>query len=166
VVRIILGILGMLGAVAVLFVGVGFLQADSLVGSLDPAARGSIPGNLRFDAEERDYTIAFNARRPESLVADARCLVTHDDTSTDTLRGDRQGVSVTGETIGEFEGKGGPTAVACSFVERGPDTVARIVVTPQREWIRTVGFVLIGAAVVGILVSFALILFGIRARSA
>jgi hypothetical protein len=165
-VRIVLGIVGILGSVGVLVLGVGFLQADTLIGSLDPVARLTAPGSARFDAEERDYTVSFNVRRPESLVNDARCTITHPNESVTRIRGDRQSVSVAGETIGEFEGRGGPTTVACSFAERGPNTVARIVVAPQREWIRIVGFVLIGAGVVGILVSVALILFGVRARQA
>ena len=45
------------------------------------------------------------------------------------------------------------------------NVAARIVITPQREWIRIAGFVLIGAGVAGILASVALILFGVRARS-
>jgi hypothetical protein len=74
---------------------------------------------------------------------------------------------VTGETIGEFEGRGGPTTVECTFVERDLENVAaRFVVQPQREWVRTVGFVLIGAGIAGLLVSVALILSGMRARSA
>jgi hypothetical protein len=69
-------------------------------------------------------------------------------------------------TIGEFEGRGGPTTIACTFVERDNDNLtARMVIAPQREWIRTIGFILIGAGVFGILGSVALILFGVRARS-
>jgi hypothetical protein len=166
VVRIILGIVGVLAATGVAILGAGFLAAEQTVGSLDPAARGSIPGTLRFDADERDYTVAFNTHRPESLVNDARCTITHPNEFVTRIRGDRQKVSLAGETIGEFEGQGGATTVDCTFVERDLDNVAaRIVITPQREWIRIAGFVLIGAGVAGILASVALILFGVRARS-
>ena len=165
-VRIVLGIVGILVATGVVFLGGGFLAADTTVGSLDPAARGSIPGSVRFDADERDYTVAFNIRRAESLVNDARCTVTHPDESVTRIRGDRQKVSVGGETIGEFEGRGGVTTVDCTFVERDLENIStRFVVTPQREWIRTIGFVLIGVGIFGILASVALILFGLRARS-
>ena len=165
-VRIVLGIVGVLAATGLAFLGAGFLAVENTVGSLDPAARASIPGSVRFDAEERDYTISFNTRRSDALVNDARCTITHPDESVSRVRGDRQKVSLEGETIGEFEGRGGATTVACTFVERDLDSVAaRIVVTPQREWIRSVGFVLIGVGVAGILGSVALIMFGVRARS-
>jgi len=166
VARIILGIVGILASVGVLALGVGFLSADSLIGSLDPAARITAPGSARFDAEDRDYTVAFNTRQADALVNDARCTITHPNESVTRIRGDRQKVSLSGETIGEFEGRGGPTKVDCTFVERDLENVsARIVVSPQREWIRIAGFVLIAAAVAGILASVALILFGVRARS-
>jgi len=166
VVRIVLGIVGILAAVGVVALGAGFLAVENTVGALDPAARASIPGSVRFDADERDYTVSFNVRRPESLVNDARCTIIHPDEQVTRIRGDRQNVSLHGETIGEFEGRGGPTTVDCTFVERDLDNVAaRIVVTPQREWIRTIGFVLIAAGVAGILAAVALIVFGVRARS-
>ena len=164
-IRIIAGIVGTLVAVGVILVGVGFLQVESTLGALDPAVRASIPGTARFDAEERDYTIAFNARQAESLVRDARCTIAHPDESVTRVRGDIQETAITGETIGQFEGKGGPTAVECTFVERGPDASSRIVVTPQREWIRTVGFIVMGAGVFVLLGSVALIMSGARARS-
>ena len=165
-VRIVLGIVGILAATGVAFLGAGFLAVENTVGSLDPAARASIPGSVRFDADERDYTISFNTHRPDSLVNDARCTVTHPNESVSRIRGDRQNVSLAGETIGEFEGRGGRTRVDCTFVERDLGNVAaRIVITPQREWIRVAAFVLIGAGVAGILASVALILFGVRARS-
>jgi hypothetical protein len=166
VIRIVLGIVGILMSTGVVLLGAGFLSVESTIGALDPAARASIPGTVRFDADDRDYTIAFNSRRPVTLVNDARCTITHPDESVTRIRGDRQKVSLAGETIGEFEGRGGSTTVECTFVERDLDNVAaRIVITPQREWIRVVGFLFIGAGVVGILSSVALILFGLRART-
>lgn len=165
-VRIVLGIVGILGAAGLIAIGVGLLQAESTLGGLDPAARLTAPGSVRFDAEERDYTVAFNSRRPETLVNDARCTITHPDESVTRIRGDRQNVSISGETIGEFEGRGGSTTAECTFVERDLENVgANLVITPQREWIRIIAFVVIGASVFVILVSTALILFGMRARS-
>ena len=149
----------------IVFVGVGFLQVESTLGALDPAVRTPILGAARFDADERDYTIAFNARQVEALVRDARCTITHPDESVTRVRGDVQETAITGETIGQFEGKGGPTTVECAFVERGPDASSRIVVTPQREWIRTVGFIVIGAGVFVLLGSVALLLSGAHART-
>ena len=165
-IRIVLGIVGILVSAGVVFLGAGFLSVESTIGALDPAVRAPIPGTVRFDAEDRDYTIAFNSRQPEALVRDARCTVTHPDESVTRIRGDRQKVSLRGETIGEFEGRGGSTKVDCTFVERDLENVgSRIVITPQREWIRIAGFVLIGAGVVGILISAALVMFGARGRA-
>lgn len=165
-IRIVLGIVGILVAVGLVVLGAGFLAAESTVGALDPAARGNAPGSVRFDAEQRDYTVAFNMRQADTLVNDARCAITHPDESVTRIRGDRQKVALTGETIGEFEGRGGTTTVECTFVERDLENIsARFVVSPQREWIRLAGFAAIGAGVFGLLVSVALILFGVRGRS-
>src|SRR5215217_7281577 len=165
-VRIVLGIVGVLAATGVLILGAGFLSVENTVGGLDPAARGSVPGSVRFDAEERDYTVAFNTRQADSLVNDTRCTVTHPNESVTRIRGDRQSVAEEGKTIGEFEGRGGTTTVECTAVERDLDNLsARFTVAPQREWIRIVGFTLIGAGIVGILVGVALILLGARARA-
>jgi hypothetical protein len=48
--RIILGAVGLLCAVGVLVLGAGFITVETTLGGLDPVARGSIPGSLRFDA--------------------------------------------------------------------------------------------------------------------
>jgi hypothetical protein len=57
--------------------------------------------------------------------------------------------------------------VECSFVERDLQRVsARFYVSPQREWLRTFGFVLIGLGVVGVLASAFLLVTGIRSRAA
>jgi hypothetical protein len=166
VIRIILGIVGILLSTGAVILGAGFLSAENAIGGLDPEGRGSIPGSVRFDADERDYTVAFNTRQPETRVNDARCTITHPNESVTRIRGDRQAVAEEGVTIGEFEGQGGTTTVECTLVERDLDNIAaRFTVAPQREWIRIVGFVFIGAGVAGILLSVVLILFGTRARS-
>jgi hypothetical protein len=103
----------------------------------DAVAAGRAPGKLRFDAGRKRYVIALSAkpggildgltrterrrrfRVRESDASEARCTIAHTGGSTSRVRGDRQGVSETvGNvyvTVGEFDGKGGPTTIACRF---------------------------------------------------
>ncbi len=103
----------------------------------DAVAEGRAPGTLRFDAGAKRYVIALSAkpdgffdglsrterrrkfRVREGDASEARCTVAHPGGSTSRVRGDRQTVSETVgnvyATVGEFEGKDGPTTVACRF---------------------------------------------------
>jgi hypothetical protein len=100
-------------------------------------AEGRAPGALRFDAEDTRYVIALSAkpdgifdglsrferrqkfRITEGEVAKTRCTIAHPGGSTSRVRGDRQTVRETVgnvyATVGEFDGKGGTTTVACRF---------------------------------------------------
>ena len=103
-------------------------------------AAGRAPGALTFDAKRERYTIALSAELDGSLgsllglsrterrrrfrvregeASDARCSIAHPDGTRGRVRGDRQTASTTVATsyatVGEFEGKGGRTTVACRF---------------------------------------------------
>jgi hypothetical protein len=100
-------------------------------------AAGRAPGTLSFDADRKRYVIALSAkpdgffdglsrterrrrfRVREGEVSDTRCTIALPGGSTSRVRGDRQTVSETVgtvyATVGEFDGKGGPTKVACRF---------------------------------------------------
>jgi hypothetical protein len=163
--RIVLGILGILAAVGLIVVGALLLAADQGLGAVDAAAEGRTPGTARFDAEDRDYTVSLGSRAREGVQHDARCTVTRADGSTVRLRGDRGGVSINNKTIGEFAGVAGPTAVECAIDERAFNrTSVRFYVAAQREWLRTLGFVVLGAGIVVLLGAVALLLMGVRSR--
>jgi hypothetical protein len=132
-------------------------------------ADGRAPGELRFDAADKRYVIALSApieglfdglrdgltrterrrryRVYEGEQADARCTITHPDGSSQNVRGDRQTISesvgVSYLTVGEFEGKGGPTTVACRF-DPAEDALGNVKETPlmvhESSTIRYVGW--------------------------
>jgi hypothetical protein len=167
VLRIVLAVVGILVGVGVLIAGAGALYVEQASGAFLNAGEGRAPGEVRFVAEDRDYTVHLGSGATDSLRNDARCTVRRGNESVVKLRGDRGGVSVSGRTVGTFQGVPGTTRVECTFVERDLDNVsARFYVSPQREWLRTTGFVLIGLGVVVILGSTALIVTGRRPRSA
>jgi hypothetical protein len=154
-------------AVAVVVAGAGALWVEQASGAFFNAAEGRAPGQVRFVAEDRDYTISLGSGATDSLTRDTRCSVRRGNESEVELRGDRTGVSVDGRTVGTFRGVPGSTTVECRFVERIVQRAsARFYVSPQREWLRTTGFVLIGLGVIGILASVVLLLSGIRSRGA
>jgi len=175
------GILGIIFvALPLLAVGVVLLVGSTVAGQLDPEAEGRVPGEVTLDAGEERYVVALGSspgtgtRSERRVFADeanqVRCTVTHPDGSTSELRGDRQGTSIetTGnyQTIGEFDGQGGDTTVACAFTSEtdalGSVNDAPLIVHNKDEQLQYAGFGLIGASVVVILGSVALILWGAR----
>ena len=164
--RIVLAVVGILIGVGVLLAGAGALYVEQASGAFLNAGEARAPGEVSFVAEDRDYTVHLGSGA-DSLRNDARCTVRRGNESVVKLRGDRGTVSVSGRTVGTFQGVPGTTRVECTFVERDLDNVSvRFYVSPQREWLRTTGVVLIGLGVVVILGSTALIVSGVRARSA
>ena len=166
-IRIVLAIVGILVGVGVLLTGAGALYVEQASGAFFNAAEGRAPGQVRFVAEDRDYTVHLGSGATESLQRDTRCTVRRGNESKVELRGDRGNVSVGGRTVGTFQGVPGTTTVDCKFVERNLQRVsARFYVSPQREWLRTLGFVLIGIGVVVIVGSALLIVAATRGRRA
>lgn len=164
-VRIALAIVGILFGVGLAVTGGVALWAEQASGALFNEAEGRAPGTVTFAAEDRDYTVHLGSGARSGLQNDTRCTVTRANESVVELRGDRGGVSVGERTVGTFRGLAGTTRVQCAFVERNLQRAsARFYVAPQREWLRTAGFVLIGLGVVGILLSTLLLLSGIRSR--
>ena len=120
----------LVGAVLAGFVGNAMVRKDAV-------AAGRAPGTLSFDAEEKRYVIALSAkpdgifdglsrterrrrfRVRDSDASEARCTIAHPGGAGSRVRGDRQTVSETVgnsyATVGEFDGKGGPTRIACRF---------------------------------------------------
>jgi hypothetical protein len=120
----------LIGAIVAGIAGNAMLRKDAV-------AAGRAPGTLSFDADSKRYVIALSAkpdgifdgltrterrrrfRVREGDASEARCTIAHPGGSTSRVRGDRQGVSETVgnvyATVGEFDGKGGPTKVACRF---------------------------------------------------
>lgn len=116
---------------------IGVAVAGSFQLRNSAVTEGRAPGTLRFDAEPRRYTVALSAkpdgifdglsrteRRQKFRVHDsdasqARCTVTHPGGGTSRVRGDRQTVRESfGNvyiTVGEFDGRAGPTTVDCRF---------------------------------------------------
>jgi hypothetical protein len=120
----------LIGAIAAAVIGTGVVRKNA-------AAEGRAPGTLRFDSGRERYVVALSAkpdgifdglsrterrrrfRVHESDVSQARCTIGHPDGSTSNVRGDRQTISESignvYATVGEFDGKGGTTTVACRF---------------------------------------------------
>ena len=121
----------LLGAIVLAVGGNYQLRANAL-------SEGRAPGRLSFDAERERYVIALSAKPDGNLfdglsrterrrkyrvrdsdASEARCTITHPDGSTESVRGDRQTVreSVGNVyiTVGEFDGRGGPSSVDCRF---------------------------------------------------
>lgn len=164
--RIVLGALGILIGIGVVALGAGALWSEQAVSAFLNAGEGRSPGTVRFTAEDRDYTVVLGSGGNGPLTRDSRCTVTRANESVVKLRGDRTRVQVNERTIGEFQGIPGTTTVECTFVERDLDLVsARFYVAPQREWLRTLGFVGLGGGVLVILMSVFLILAGVRSRA-
>ena len=117
----------------------------------DAVATGRAPGTLSFDADRKRYVIALSAkpdgffdglsrterrrrfRVRESDASEARCTIAHPGGSTSRVRGDRQTVSETVgtvyATVGEFDGRGGPTRIACRF-DPPKDLLGTVTETP------------------------------------
>lgn len=120
----------LIGAIAASVLGTASLRNNAV-------AEGRAPGTLSFDAADKRYVIALSAkpdgifdgltrterrrkfRVRESDVSEARCTIAHPGRSTSKVRGDRQTISenvgTVYATVGEFDGKGGTTTVACRF---------------------------------------------------
>ncbi len=131
--RVLAGSLGLvLVALPLLVGGLVVAIASSAWNAGDPEASGRVPGSMSLDAEDgRKYVVAlgnglFNepGRRRgfnETVATDIRCTITHADGSIDTVRGDRQGSSVSRHnyaTVGTFHGKGGETVVDCTSTSK------------------------------------------------
>ncbi|WP_182377919.1 hypothetical protein [Nocardioides sp. WS12] len=178
--RVLVGSLGLLLlALPLLAGGLVVAIASSAWNAGDPEGEGRVPGSMSLDAEDgRKYVVAlgnglFNepGRRRgfnETVATDIRCTITHPDGSTDKVRGDRQGSSVSRHnyaTVGTFQGKGGETSVDCTSTSKDlfgeerdlPMIVHDINGTWRWVWIG----LLIAGAVVGLL-SGALLASGIR----
>ena len=120
----------------------------------DAVATGRAPGTLSFDADRKRYVIALSAkpdgffdglsrterrrrfRVRESDASEARCTIAHPGGSTSRVRGDRQTVSETVgtvyATVGEFDGRGGPTRIACRF-DPPKDLLGTVTETPLMD---------------------------------
>ena len=120
----------LIGVIAAAFLGTASLRNNAV-------AEGRAPGKLSFNADSKRYVVALSAkpdgifdglsrterrrrfRVRESDVSEARCTIAHPGGATSRVRGDRQTISETVgnvyATVGEFDGKGGPTTVACRF---------------------------------------------------
>ncbi len=120
----------LVGAIVATVAGTYLLRNDAV-------ATGRAPGTLSFDADKTRYVIALSAkpegffdglsrterrrrfRVRESDASEARCTIAHPGGASSSVRGDRQTVSetvgTTYATVGEFDGKGGPTRIACRF---------------------------------------------------
>jgi hypothetical protein len=165
-VRIILAVVGFLLGAAVVAVGGGALYVEQASGAFFNSGEARAPGEVRFVAEDRDYIISLGSGATDSLTRDTRCTVRRGNESVVKLRGDRGAVQIDGRTVGTFQGIPGSTTVECTFVERDLELVsARFYVAPQREWLRTTGFVFIGFGVLILLGSTLLLVSGIRSRA-
>ena len=134
----------LIGAIVASVAGTYLLRKDAVVA-------GRAPGTLSFDADDRRYVIALSAkpdgffdglsrterrrkfRVRESDASEARCTIAHPGGSTSRVRGDRQTVSETVgtvyATVGEFDGRGGPTRIACRF-DPPKDLLGTVTETP------------------------------------
>ncbi len=138
-----------------LLAAIAFAVGGHLYSRANATADGRAPGELKFVAADKRYVIALSApvdglfdglrdglsrterrqrfRVYEGEQADARCAITHPDGSTQSIRGDRQtvgeSVGVSYLTVGEFEGKEGPTTVACRF-DPAKDALGNVKETP------------------------------------
>jgi hypothetical protein len=98
-------------AAAVVVVGRG-------VGSIDPIAESTTPGELSFDAGEQKYEIMLVRRRGDNRVIaeEVRCEVRFADGTSRTVDGDA-GATTTRiantEVVGEFDAIEGDTTVSC-----------------------------------------------------
>jgi len=166
VIRIVLAVLGMLLGAGVVALGGGALYVEQASGAFFNSAEARVPGEVRFVAEDRDYIVSLGSGATDSLARDTRCTVRRGNESEVKLRGDIGAVQIDGRTVGTFQGVPGTTTVECTFVERDLDLVsARFYVAPQREWLRTTGFVFIGFGVLILLGSALLLVSGIRSRA-
>lgn len=182
-VRIVLGVLGilflavpMLVAALVIIVGVGKWE------SLDPDAQGRVPGRVTLDADEGStYVVALGTgivnetgggRAFNTDVArDVRCTIRHPDGSEDSIRGDRQGSSVTraGQyaTVGKFEGEGGSTELECFATSKdvfGEERDLPMIVHESNQTLQYVGYGLLVGSVVVVLAGVGLIVWGARGK--
>jgi hypothetical protein len=154
--RILLGIAVIVFlALPCLLAAIAVLAGGNLYSRTNAVSDGRAPGRLTFDAERTRYVIALSVPidglfeglrdglgRTESRrryrvysgeQADARCAITHPDGSKAQVRGDRQttseSVGVSYLTVGEFDGKGGRTTVACRF-DPAKDALGAVRETP------------------------------------
>jgi hypothetical protein len=123
--------------------------------------RAKIPGTVAFDADVRRYEILISPRigggRPtaEDLAGRVDCTVTQPGGETVAIDGARVTSRTTtdfGTTIGRFDGKGGPTSVACEWrtTAAGLGASNRFIVAKERTLVRNIAFG--GFALAGILV--------------
>ena len=125
-----------LGLVACI-VGVIATVAFDSWSEVDPAADGTMPGTVRFEADRSTYEVLLVRRRGslESEVANTRCLVVLADGARRELDGRFQTVSVSGggtATVGSFDAVPGSTAVRCE----GGDAGRRFVIDAVSRWER------------------------------
>ncbi len=146
------GAVALAAGLALLAVGAALYAGRDAVALAAPAARGTIPGDARFKARDARYVILLNRLRLTGLsaeiqVASTTCTVRRDDGSSVRVRGARQSGSSDSDlalSIGAFDGRPGPTAVACRYgaVQRGP---ARFVVAARTSSVTAVMWTLLGA---------------------
>ena len=141
-------------ALPCLFAAIALIAGGNLYQRSNAVSTGRAPGTLTFEAGSERYVIALSAkpegfgglfegttrterrqrfRVREGEASEARCSIRHPDGSTSRVRGDRQVASeVVGTsyaTVGEFDGKGGRTTVACRF-DPPKDLLGTVTETP------------------------------------
>lgn len=152
------------GVLSIVLLVIGFvvLEVEHSIQSSRPAATDTMPGTVRFDAEDRRYSVLLRGGNDDSNRA--RCDITRSDGTRAKIRGDIQVIALesgAGETVGEFQAKDGPTVVACRWAERDARRL-ELVVAPQEEKLRFVAIALIIAG--GVLLLAALLLLALGAK--
>lgn len=178
--RILAGSLGLLlFALPLLVGGLVVAIASSAWNASDPEAQGRVPGTMSLDAEDgRKYVVALGNGRVneqgrrrgfnETIASDIRCTITHADGTTDKVRGDRQGTSVSRHnyaTVGTFRGRGGETVVDCTSTSKdvfGDERDLPMIVHDINGTWRVVWIALLVAGTVVGLLAGGLLAWGIR----
>lgn len=167
-----------LGAIAVVAgavaMAMGILSLIDASGDLldERVGEAGIPGGtVSFEADDGPYSIILltpgfhNSVTVERQVGAAVCEVDLSDGSTSTIRGSRQGMSVStddGSTIGWFTATAGPTTVTCEYTRSVSGRDFAVVPGKPPNMLGGFGF-LFGGIVAGLAGIFCLI-FGLVGR--
>jgi hypothetical protein len=135
-----------------------------------PAARGTIPGEARFDAQAGRYAILLDrlsVTGPPSgtAVAQAVCAVGGTRGRIARVRGSRQAVSTesgVARSIGSFQAPGGRTTVACTYADGTARSDARFVVARRVSSLTIAMAVLLALGLVLGAVAAAMITWAVR----
>lgn len=154
---------------ALLILGAMLFGGRDALALAAPAARGTIPGEVRFTARDGRYAILLNRLSPtgppsSAAVAATTCTVGSSDESSLELRGSRQTSSTEssfGLSIGSFDGVAGPTTVACEYTTslRGR---SRFVVARRGSTVSVAIAALIGGGLLVGLAGAGLVTWGFR----